>query len=192
MRWRTADHPAKAPTEALIRFGKATVVWPTTRSGRELIGSHPWGWIRSILVRGTAPQRRFASVFCACECNRMWGEFKEDSPHFQNPRVRQYPPNLGIAMAQQPSKADRIRKLLHLSNAEIAKRIECHDGYVRAVRQRTSAGGNPVNSNAILAYAPTEYERRRERYASDPTFREKVRAQRKEWTRRRRDEARAS
>lgn len=66
-------------------------------------------------------------------------------------------------MAAQLSKADRIRKLLHLGNAEIAKRTGERVEYVRAVRQRTSDSGNPINSNAIIAYAPTHYRRKRER-----------------------------
>jgi hypothetical protein len=39
------------------------------------------------------------------------------------------------------SKADQIRKLLHLSNAEITARVGCLPAYVRAVRQRTSRSG---------------------------------------------------
>jgi hypothetical protein len=95
-------------------------------------------------------------------------------------------------MAAQLSKADRIRKLLHLSNAEIAKRAGERIEYVRAVRQRTSKAGNPINSNAILAYAPTHNRRKRERYASDPEFRERTLEALRRRDRKRREEARAS
>jgi hypothetical protein len=95
-------------------------------------------------------------------------------------------------MTTQLSKSDRIRKLLHISNAEIAKRIGCCEAYVRAVRQRTSLSGNPINSNAVLTYAPTHYKRKRERYASDPEFRERTLAATARNYRKRRAEARAS
>lgn len=42
------------------------------------------------------------------------------------------------------SKADRIRAVLHLPDAAIAKRLRCHPAYVRSVRQRTSRNGNPI------------------------------------------------
>jgi hypothetical protein len=119
-------------------------------------------------------------------------------------------------MTQQPSKADRIRKLLHLSNAEIAKRIGCRDSYVRAVRQRTSANGHPIldagsrtwiEANpdySAKAYQrvradPVRYSRRlanlnrrfKERYHSDPEFRAKF-LERQAARRKRREGARAS
>jgi hypothetical protein len=96
-------------------------------------------------------------------------------------------------MARQLSKSDRIRKLLHLSNKEIAETIGCREEYVRTVRQRTSASGNPKNSNAVKAYNPKRYELRRKRYATDPSFREKSLMQNADWRRRhRRAEARTS
>ena len=42
------------------------------------------------------------------------------------------------------STAERIRKLLHLSNTEIARRLGCSPAYVRTVRQRTSSNGSPI------------------------------------------------
>jgi hypothetical protein len=73
--------------------------------------------------------------------------------------VRQYPSNSGIVMAAQLSKADRIRKLLHLSNAEVAKRIGCRDAYVRAVRQRTSKSGHPVETDGSKAWKQANVDR---------------------------------
>ncbi len=46
------------------------------------------------------------------------------------------------------SKADQIRKLLHLPTVEIATRTKTHEGYVRAVRQRTSKSGNPIETES--------------------------------------------
>ena len=81
-------------------------------------------------------------------------------------------------MAQQLSKSDKIRKILHLSNAEIAERIGCREEYVRSVRQRTSASGNPITDAASLNWRENN--------------REYFKAYMREWYRRnRRSEARA-
>jgi hypothetical protein len=96
-----------------------------------------------------------------------------------------------MAMATQLSKADRIRKLLHLSNAEVAKRVGCSPDYVRATRQRTSKDGNPVNpatnANWRMANKPRIRARVRERYASDPEFRRKQDASTANWRKANRD-----
>jgi hypothetical protein len=92
-------------------------------------------------------------------------------------------------MATQLSKADRIRKLLHLSNAEIAKREACHEGYVRAVRQRTSSDGHPIQTRAEKAWQAANWGRllqlKREanarRWASDPKYRKHKLEQQRKW-----------
>jgi hypothetical protein len=105
-------------------------------------------------------------------------------------------------MTTQLSKADRIRKLLHLSNREVAERVGCRVEYVRAVRQRTSPSGDPItpatmqnwiqaNTSLVQTYKRNEYKRMKadperyqrrlaraaqryvERYHSDPEFRQK-------------------
>jgi hypothetical protein len=114
-------------------------------------------------------------------------------------------------MATQLSKADKIRKLLHLSNAEIAKRLRYDEPYVRAVRQRTSKDGRPTETPANRAWHASNRDRMLQfkrkyyanRYASDPKYRksELERASRwraanpdyhREYMRKRRAEARAS
>lgn len=56
-------------------------------------------------------------------------------------------------MATQLSKADRIRAMLNMmSNKDIAEAIGCSDAYVRAVRQRTSPSGNPIETVSSLAW----------------------------------------
>ena len=120
----------------------------------------------------------------------------------------------------QLSKADKIRKFLHLDNAEIAKRVGVLPAYVRAVRQRTSEVGNPINGpvdkwkaanpDKVLRYAkigrmrlkadPEKYtrkkkrdwERRKERYHSDPAYRERTLEVASQRRCKRRAEARAS
>lgn len=71
-------------------------------------------------------------------------------------------------MAAQLSKADQIRKLLHLSNAEIAKHVGCMKEYVRTVRQRTNKAGDTISR-------PCDYGNRvhlvRKRAQRDPEFR---------------------
>jgi len=84
-------------------------------------------------------------------------------------------------MATQLSKADRIRKMLHLSNKDIAEIIGCHEAYVRVVRQRTSPSGNPVTNEAAKNWAASNHgrvlaaaaRRFRERYHNDPGYRAK-------------------
>lgn len=101
-------------------------------------------------------------------------------------------------MATQLSKADQIRKLLHLSNKEIAERIGCLDAYVRAVRQRTSDSGNPITDaacrNWVLENRALLRVRWRERYANEPSFRERHLQASKSayYSAKRRAEARAS
>lgn len=118
-------------------------------------------------------------------------------------------------MATQLSKAEKIRKLLHLSNAEIAKQIGCEEFYVRAVRQRTGKDGRPTETKANTAWRDANWDRILEskrkshakRYASDPAYRkyarernsrwkadnrDRVNATRREWYHKRRAEARVS
>ncbi len=114
-------------------------------------------------------------------------------------------------MARQLSKADRIRKILHLSNKEIARRTGCAPAYVRAVRQRTSDAGNPITDNANRNWVAANKDRVREshrksrakRYSTDPEYRSLQLERHKKWRERnpdyyrvymakRRAEARAS
>lgn len=111
----------------------------------------------------------------------------------------------------QLSKADQIRKLLHLSNAVIAERMGCSDAYVRAVRQRTRSDGRPQWTLTGLKWVEKNRERVRarknarhkERYQSDPEYRRRQLEATKRWQlanrehrlayeRKRRAEARAS
>ena len=59
------------------------------------------------------------------------------------------------------SKADQIRKLLHLSNAEITTRVGCLRAYVGAVRQRTSRSGQPIQTAADRRWQKITNERHR-------------------------------
>ena len=79
------------------------------------------------------------------------------------------------------SKADKIRSMLHLSNAKIAKRVGCLPEYVRVVRQRTSHSGNPIERAIDLAWRPELRARERRRYRTDPAYRKRRLAQAKEW-----------
>ena len=45
------------------------------------------------------------------------------------------------------SKADEVRKLLHLPNAMVAARTGYPESYIRTVRQRTTPDGQPKESN---------------------------------------------
>ncbi len=58
------------------------------------------------------------------------------------------------------SKADQIRTLmtLHLPDRVIAKRVGVGAAYVRAVRQRTSASGNPIKAPADLKWRASNRE----------------------------------
>jgi hypothetical protein len=62
-------------------------------------------------------------------------------------------------MTTQLSKADQIRKLLHLSDAEIVAHVGCHDAYVRAVRYRTSSNGHPIDRPSDLAWRNANWDR---------------------------------
>jgi hypothetical protein len=84
----------------------------------------------------------------------------------------------GNAMATQLSKAHRIRKILHLSNAEIAKRVGCRVEYVRSVRQRTDENGHSFWDAANRNWREAN--------------REHFNAVKREWYRKRRAEVRAS
>ena len=60
------------------------------------------------------------------------------------------------------SKADKIRRLFHLPNVVIAERLRCHEAYVRAVRQRTSTFGNPIETEAGARWKERNTEQVRE------------------------------
>jgi hypothetical protein len=73
-------------------------------------------------------------------------------------------------MATQLSKADQIRKLLHLSNAEIVRLTGFSYAYVHRVRQHTSPSGNPMQLPCDVA---RDRKYKVERYRNDPEFRER-------------------
>ena len=50
------------------------------------------------------------------------------------------------------SKADKIRAILHLSNAQIANHLGVTETYVRTVRQRTSSNGFPKDAPGELGW----------------------------------------
>ncbi len=104
------------------------------------------------------------------------------------------------------TKSEQIRKLLHLTNAEISRRTGFLQDYVRAVRQRTTANGEPATSRAERtyrlanpeqqrAYKQRYNEKRRARYYSDPEYRERQREKSRQsfrrWYYRRKAEAHA-
>lgn len=64
------------------------------------------------------------------------------------------------------SRADRVRKILHLPNAEIARRIGCPESYVRTVRQRTASDGLPQLAAGERAYVASPHGKARSREAS--------------------------
>lgn len=78
------------------------------------------------------------------------------------------------------SKKHRILALLEhtdLTNAEIARDVGCHTAYVRVVQQRLVHGGRTPSEVAWQkANQPIETQRRRERYHSDPAYRDRKRA----------------
>jgi hypothetical protein len=95
----------------------------------------------------------------------------------------------GTVAKTQLSKADKIRKLLHLPNGVIAERTGFAINYVQHVRLRTSPSGNPIQ-------LPIDIERDRRckvaRYRTDPEFAERKRAIQRRYDAKRRAEARAS
>lgn len=104
-------------------------------------------------------------------------------------------------MATQLSKAGKIRKLLHLGTAEIAKRVGCREEYVRAVRQRTSMDGRPIEAPTDKVWRLANLDRVREkhrvrqatRYANDPEFRRRqLEGKKRSYHAKRRAEALAS
>ncbi len=95
-------------------------------------------------------------------------------------------------MAAQLSKAGQIRKLLQFADLDIAQRVGCAESYVRTVRQRTSADGCAQHSPGDRKWHPMHWGYRRERYASDPGYRERRRNINARSAAKRRAEARAS
>ena len=91
-------------------------------------------------------------------------------------------------MAQQLSKADQIRKLLHLPNAVIVERTGYKYDYVRWVRQHTSPSGNPIN---LPIDRVRDMKCKVERYRTDPEYAERKRAIQRRYASKRRAEARA-
>jgi hypothetical protein len=75
----------------------------------------------------------------------------------------------GDAPEPPRTKAGKVRLLLHLTNAEIERRLGVSQPYIRAVRQRTGPDGKPRKDTA-----DTRYQRRR--YREDETFRERAKA----------------
>ena len=58
---------------------------------------------------------------------------------------------------REASKAEVVRKVLHLSNNEIARLTGFAQPYIRAVRQRTDKNGNPMNSPADQKWLGENY-----------------------------------
>ena len=130
--------------------------------------------------------------------------------------------NKGEAMAKtQLSKADKIRKLLHLSTSEIARLTGENPAYVSTVRSRTSADGHPIdrasdrnwrasNRDRVTEYArlsqrriraadpekaaarrKADWQRKKERYHSEPGYADKLLDCNAKYRAKRRAEARA-
>lgn len=64
------------------------------------------------------------------------------------------------------STADKIRKLLHLSDGMIAQRVGCDTPYVRVVRQRTTAEGYPKKRACDIPHYQRQQDKRRQERAA--------------------------
>lgn len=89
------------------------------------------------------------------------------------------------------SKAAKIVDLLaatDLSNKKISEEVGCSAAYVRAVQQRLLGGGM---SKADKRYVPEKLRRTRDRYASDPEYRQSRIDNSKRWAASNRDRVNA-
>lgn len=80
-------------------------------------------------------------------------------------------------MAQQLSKSDQIRKLLHLKNKEIVQLTGFNKDLVSLVRSRTSRDGMPKRRETDVAAD----EAKMARYRADPNYAARVQARIRKW-----------